>query len=115
VQPSRFTSRPDTSKWSRSGVSALLNQLAELLHVGFARVSGNAGVGRLHLGTERCQVGSRHLHARRFELLDLLGLVISDELAHEIAGSGALLAEDRLLGGVSFFQVAALTVWIMLL
>ena len=93
----------------------MLDQITELLHVGLAGIGGNARIGGLHPGAERRQVGSRHLHVRGFELPDLIRLVIGDQLAHEIAGSGALLAEDRLLGGVSFFQVAALTVWIMLL
>jgi hypothetical protein len=55
-------------------------------------------VGRLHTGAERRHVGARDRHSASRHLLDLAGLLVADQLTHQLGGGCALLAEDRLLG-----------------
>src|SRR5216684_7695060 len=81
------------------GLAALLHQVAEFFHIGRAGVIGDALIGRLHLGAERREIRAGHLHAGGFELVDLLGFAVSDQLAHEVARGGTLLAEHGLLVG----------------
>ena len=72
----------------------------EFFHVRFAGVGRDPRVGRPHQSAERRKIGSRHLYARGLDLPDLLRLVIGNQLAHEIAGCGAFLPENHLLGGI---------------